>query len=179
MGPAVCPTPVSRCPPAFPGRDILFCLNLLPLSSPECFLLLTRCEGRQALCWCTQLFLAAGGLTVAPSNCISICIIHWHWISSPGAQAYGMQKDLSVSSLSFLSSPATVPQAMPLVPGQIPSAGRKHSISSLSQLLEELRANPRGSERVFSSHRLQSTRLGAAERELEAEQPSKLPGKSF
>lgn len=149
MGSAVCSTPVSRCPPAFPARDILFCLKLLPLSSPECFLLLTRCEGRQALCWCTQLFLAAGGLTVAPSNCISICIMHWHWVSSLGARAYGMQKDLCVSSPSFLSSPATVLQAMGLVPGQIPSAGRKCSVSSLSQFLEEFRANPGGSEKVF------------------------------
>lgn len=56
---------------------------------------------------------------------------------------------MCVSSPSFLSSPATVLQAAGLVPGQIPSAGRKRSVSSLSHFLEEFRANPGGSEKVF------------------------------
>lgn len=149
MGPAACFAHVSHCPPALADRNILFCLKLFPLTSPECFLFLTRCEGRQALCWCTELFLAAEGLTVAPSNCISICIIHWHWISSLGAQANRVEKGLCVSSLSFLFSPATVLRAMGLVPGQIPSVGRKRSALSLSQFLEEFRANPGRSEKAF------------------------------
>lgn len=149
MGPAACFANVSHCPPALADRNILFCLKLFPLTSPECFLFLTRCEGRQALCWCTELFLAAEGLTVAPSNCISICIIHWHWISSSGAQANRIEKGLCVSSLSFLFSPATVLRAMGLVPGQIPSVGRKRSALSLSRFLEEFRANPGRSEKAF------------------------------
>lgn len=146
---AACFARVSHCPPALADRNILFCLKLLPLTSPECFLFLTRCEGRQALCWCTELFLAAEGLTVVPSNCISICIIHWRWISSLGARAYRIEKDSCVSSPSFLLSPVTVLQAMGLVPGQIPSVGRKRFVLSLPWFLEEFRANPGGSEKVF------------------------------
>lgn len=94
-------------------------LRLLPLSSPECCLSLTQCEGRQPLCWCMGLFLAAGGLTATPSNCISICIIHWHWISPLWAWVYRVERDLSISSLYFIFSPATILQAIGFMPGQI------------------------------------------------------------
>lgn len=82
---------------------------------------LTQCEGRQALCWGTGLFLAAGELTATPSNCISICIIHWHWISSLWAWVYRIKKKkyLCISSLSFIFSPATILQAIGFMPGQI------------------------------------------------------------
>lgn len=66
-----------------------------------------------------------------------------------GAWAYGIEKDLCVSSPSFLLSPATVLQAMGLVPGPIPSVGRKRSVLSLSRFLEEFRANPGGAEKAF------------------------------
>lgn len=140
---------VSHCPPALADGNIVFCLKLLPLTSPECFLFLTRCEGRQALRWCTELFLAAEGLTVAPLNCISICIIYWHWILSSGTWVSGIEKDLCVFPLTLLFSPAAALRAMGLVPGQIPSAGRKCSVLSLSWFLEEFRANPGGSEKAF------------------------------
>lgn len=50
---------------------------------------------------------------------MSICIIHWHWVSSPPAWAHGIEKDSCVSSPSSLFSPATALRAAGFVPGQI------------------------------------------------------------